>query len=240
MLDIYNIPLYYISFNKNNELENHLKKRGFINVNFFKAIDGRKFNVEDLKNKDLITIRAYNDLVNGREQNSGLSSLGCIGCSMSHYNLWDKCVKNNYPYIIIAENDVNIPQKFTNDDLNDIRNTISQPDGIFVATKNLKTNKNIISLQGLHFYIISNSACKKLIKEAFPIDVQTDHYISHMADKKDIKLYSKPIATQKFHISDVQSSLCIKCILPDNIYFYIALGLLIIGLFVYWFKNRKK
>ena len=77
-MNIYDIPLYYISFDKNINLENHFKNNGFANVNHFKAINGKKFKPIDLKNNNIITIRSFNDLVNGREQHSGLSGIGCI------------------------------------------------------------------------------------------------------------------------------------------------------------------
>jgi len=61
-VDIYKIPLYYISFERNIDLENDLKSQGFIDINHFKAIDGRKFNTEDLFKDNIITIRSYDDL----------------------------------------------------------------------------------------------------------------------------------------------------------------------------------
>jgi hypothetical protein len=44
MVDIFDIPLYYISFEQNGELEQYYRDKGFKKINFFKAIDGRKFD----------------------------------------------------------------------------------------------------------------------------------------------------------------------------------------------------
>jgi GR25 family glycosyltransferase involved in LPS biosynthesis len=238
MIDIYEIPVYYISFKKNVELEKHLKNRGFKNINLYQAVNGKSFNVSDLKKNNIITLRAYNDLINGREQHSGLSGLGCIGCTMSHHNLWKKCVDEKLPYIIIVENDLNIPENFDVDDLEFINNIITKPNGAFFGTfKN--TNKNILGMVGLHFCILSNGACNELIKETFPIDVQTDHYITHMADTGKINIDAKPIAKQKFHLSNVQTSLCVKCLLPNNILFYIGLGVVLVFLVGFYIIKRK-
>ena len=46
-IDIYSIPLYYISFKKNTELEKNLVKTGFNNINHFAAVDGRKLKLRD-------------------------------------------------------------------------------------------------------------------------------------------------------------------------------------------------
>jgi len=241
-MNIYDIPLYYINFTKNINLENHLKENGFTNINHFKAINGKKFNPIDLKNNNIITIRSFNDLLNGRDQASGLSGIGCIGCTMSHYMLWKKCIEKNLPYIIIAENDVFLPNKFTNEDIEFIIKTLSKPKSGFFATYK-SMNNNIIKMTGLQFYILSNSACKELVKEAFPIDVQTDHYISNLADRNKINIDAKPISKQKVHLSSVQTSTCVKCMLPSNInfYIYVCIGilLLVLGCFAIYKKYKS-
>ena len=105
-LFVKSIPVYYIGFNKNTKLENNLSGIGFKDVNHFKAIDGRKFVVDDLIENNTITIRSYNDLIFGRHEHAGIPSLGAIGCTLSHLSLWKLCVDFNMPYIIICEDDV--------------------------------------------------------------------------------------------------------------------------------------
>jgi hypothetical protein len=41
-MNIYSIPVYYISFGKNLKLEKRLVEQGFTNINHFEAIDGKK------------------------------------------------------------------------------------------------------------------------------------------------------------------------------------------------------
>jgi hypothetical protein len=41
-IDLYSIPVYYISFGENLKLEKHLTEQGFVNINHFEAIDGKK------------------------------------------------------------------------------------------------------------------------------------------------------------------------------------------------------
>ena len=47
-IDVFNIPLYYISFDKSLTLENMLKTYNFNNINHFPAVDGRKLTLEKL------------------------------------------------------------------------------------------------------------------------------------------------------------------------------------------------
>ena len=213
-MDIYDIPLYYISFTPKEELENKLKSIGFKNINHFKAIDGRKFDPKELVDNKIITIRAYNDLLSKRSEHIGISSVGAVGCTMSHYELWKKCSKE-LDNIIIVEDDVDINKKLK-DDIN------------FIQTSMLKNNSCVISpvyhdskyLWGLQFYICNKGFCNELIKDTFPIDVQTDAYIYHLSKMNKVNVDIKYIYGQKIHVSSIQD-FCIKCFLPNNLYSYI-------------------
>lgn len=222
MFDIFNIPVYYISFNYEPKLEKNLSEVGFKKITHFKAIDGRKFSLNSLLKEKIISIRSYNDILTIREQHSGMPSLGAIGCTMSHYELWRLCVEKNLPYIAVAESDLHLNK--INPIIQDkIKKILERPNSVFISAH--ITRKKNTHFLGTHFYIISNSACKELIKNAFPIDVQTDAYIAHMDTIKKINLEGFSIGSQKRHTSLIQNW-CIKCLLPTNIWTYILITLL--------------
>ena len=222
MLNIFSIPVYYISFNYETKLEKNLREVGFKNITYFKAIDGRKFSLNSLLEEKIITIRSYNDILTDREQHSGMPSLGAIGCTMSHYELWRLCVEKNLPYIVIAESDLHLNEiKPTIQDK--ITEILEKPNSLFISAH--ITRKKNTHFMGTHFYIVSNSACKELIKNAFPIDVQTDAYIAHMDTIKKINIEGFSIGSQKRHSSLIQNR-CIKCLLPTNLWTYIVIAFL--------------
>ncbi len=66
------------------------------NLEIFNAIDG---NQETLANYNLQAT------TNNKKCNSAFNRLGVVGCFLSHYNLWLKCLKLNEP-IGIFEHDV--------------------------------------------------------------------------------------------------------------------------------------
>jgi GR25 family glycosyltransferase involved in LPS biosynthesis len=239
-IDIFEIPLYYIDLRKNNKLEFELENIGFKNINFFQAVNGRKLDIKKLREDGIITIRSYNDLLNNREQRSGLSSLGAVGCTLSHYFLWQKCVKDNLNYIIIVENDVDL-KKIAEKELKDIQKILSKPKSGFISTV-IKKDNNIYDLIGLQFNIFSNDLCKELVKDALPIDVQTDHYIAHLKTLNNLNVEGFNLFGQKKHKSSIQDS-CFKCELPKNNIFYIIIFiifiLIIIGLVLYFYKYIK-
>jgi hypothetical protein len=239
-VDIYSIPLFYISFKRNRKVEKYLKNLKFKNVNYFKAVDGRKMELSKLiKNKE-ISARVYNDILFGRHEHSGFPGMGGIGCIMSHYELWKKCVDKNFPYIIIVEDDV-ILNNITEKDIDNISKIISKPNGIFVGTSVYK-DKDMISFIGLQFGIYSQSACKELVKKMYPIDIQADHYIAYLNNIKNVSVEGYPISTQSVHLSSNQNELCIKCMLPSSNIFYIFLILfillMVIIFIVRYFRKR--
>lgn len=226
MLNIYEIPSYYISFNKNKELESYLESKGFKEVSFFKAKDGRLFDKDYLYKNNIITIRTYNDLNSIREQHSGIPSLGGIGCTLSHSELWKKCIDDNLPYITIFEDDVTSIKDLTKDELLQIERNLLKENSVLISS-DLKKNGQLNWFHGLEFYIISQGACRKLLERLYPIDVQTDYYLAHLHNIGIINISSiGSISSQKLHKSTIQD-ICIKCLFPTNKFFYLILFLII-------------
>jgi GR25 family glycosyltransferase involved in LPS biosynthesis len=225
-IDIYNIPLYYISFKREKDLETHLTYRGFKDIHHFNAIDGRKFIPKDLLNDGKLSIRGYNDLQEGREQDEGLPSLGAIGCTLSHMELWKKCIQQDLSHILIAEQDMYLYDEISPTDVKSIQEVLKHPKGIFVSAK---INKKPTQFIGTHFYALGREACIELMDSVFPIDVQTDAYMAHMDNIGRVHIEGLPIARQKngFRTSSIQN-VCVKCMLPKRVWFYVIIVLVMI------------
>lgn len=241
MIDIFSIPVYYISFGKNLELEKRLIEQGFTNINHFEAINGKKLKIKELKKKQIITVRTYVDLIKLRSEKWGIPSLGAVGCTLSHNELWKKCVNENMEHIIIVENDLIFKKKFSNEDLEFINDSLKESKSSFFGSLTYKHNRmNVMS--GTQFCILSKDCCKELTKNVFPIDVQTDIYISFLANIGLIKINCKYITTQKNHNSLIQT-ICIKCDLPNNsLFYYLFIFILLCLLFglCYYFYNYRR
>ena len=249
---ILDIPLYYISFNENRDIESHLKDVGFTNINHFPAIDGRKNDIVDLIENNLITIRSYNDLSTQREQHSGLPTLGAVGCTMSHDALWRKCATDpNLPYLIIVEDDVYFKKKIDQNDLNFFHDTLqNNPKSIIISPHYFdekSIDNNLTTFMGSHFYIVTKPACQEIIKYTFPIDVQTDFFLANLYDRKKFNLFNYKIAFQKQHKSQIQTDDCFKCNLPKSwwtyFFFFLAICVVFVTLiisFIFLLKKLKK
>ena len=230
MVNLFNIPVYYISFKPSHTLVKHLLERGFKDVNHFEAVNGRQFEPKELLDARMITIRTYNDLVSTRTQHSGIPSLGAIGCTMSHHALWNMCVELDLPYMAIAEEDLYL-KPINEREQTEIERILSRPNSLYLGTiaHNEKTKPDLI--KGAHFYIVSNAACKALVEEAFPIDVQTDYYLLHMGANKRVAMEGFELGVQKSKGPSSIQNVCVKCILPDHTFIYVIVGIgLLIGI----------
>jgi GR25 family glycosyltransferase involved in LPS biosynthesis len=239
-INIFSIPLYYISFKKNEQLEKELRDVGFTNINHFEAVNGKKLNLDKIIKNNIISVRTYNDLLLGRNEHSGISSLGAIGCSLSHYYLWRKCVNENLSYITIVEDDIKL-KNLSERDIENIKNVIKKDKGLFISPFSDPTNDSVYTFTGTHFYIASNNACKELIKYMFPIDVQLDAYMAHLKTLGYINLEGYHIFGQKVHMSSIQD-ICVKCILPKHSLFYLVwliFVILLIYLSIRYFSKYK-
>jgi GR25 family glycosyltransferase involved in LPS biosynthesis len=242
-IDVFSIPLYYISFKINKETEGVLKEQGFKNIEHFPAINGKKFKKDKLLKDKTISIRSYTDLVSGRDNHSGLPSKGAIGCTLSHALLWEKCVDEDMDYIIIVEEDVLFNSNMKNH-IDNIRTTLSKSNGFFVGS-NIKDN----FFFGTQFCILTKGACDELLKSCFPIDVQTDSYISHLAKTDRISLDGYDMTRQRIDKSSSIQDLCLKCMIPNSNMFYIVILLFILILIIvstfyivkyYHLKSQKR
>lgn len=238
-IDIFSIPLFYISFEPKPKLEKHYAKHGFKNVSHFPAVDGRKMNPETLRKNNVISIRAYNDLRGGRREHSGLSTMGAVGCTMSHCELWKMCIKRNWPYIIIVEEDNKMNGSISKNDQKSIVKILNKPSSVFLSTK-ITNEDHGVHFYGLHFYIPSLNACKAMVKYCYPIDVQTDWYVSHVANMGKIHIEGFSVAGQdKYKSSGVQDG-CIICHLPKNRWFYLGIIIvMLVVIFILLFFRQK-
>lgn len=238
MLDIFKIPMYYISFKRNLDLEKNMSSRGFSDINYFSAVNGKKYRPKNLVNEGIISNSAYVELLGGRQRIAGLPSLGAVGCSLSHYNIWKICIERNLPYIIVVEDDCYMPiiKKY---ELFKIRNILRKNNSVYVSTYMLDKGK-VTMFMLAHFCILSLGACKELVKYMFPIEMQVDAYMAALDTRKIINLDGFFLASQDlFHFSAVQDRKY-QYLLTNDMWYYVSMCSISIIIIVLFHNFVKK
>ena len=101
--------VFVINWERCKEKAEKMKTRlSGVDFSFIKAVDGKQLNEEKLKEMDIKLCNEWKDPYSGRNL-----TWGEVGCMMSHYNIYKKCVEENIDVAIILEDDVTIPDNFT-------------------------------------------------------------------------------------------------------------------------------
>lgn len=225
MVDIYNIPLYYISKHSNNTIEKHYKRYGFRNINHFPLYTD-KINLKSLLDTQKISIRVYDELNLGKTDYTGISDIEELKYMITVFKLWELCIKQGLQFICIC-NEKNRMEKRLGDSKKGIEDMLE--------------NRNSLITSGSEFMICSIGACKNLVKYFYPINISLNNYFQNVEKRGDIFWDDLSLSTNydKFPIKDS----CRLCWLPDNKWVYICITILIvslvIGTIIYFKKYRN-
>ena len=121
MLNINKIKCYIINLERcPNKKENMIDRLIYplISYEIINAVDGRNINEEYMKYNNYSILEEWKDPSNNRKL-----TLGEIGCSLSHYNIYKTILKNKDEYAIILEDDAILVDNFY-DKVNTIINNL--------------------------------------------------------------------------------------------------------------------
>ena len=94
-------------------------------VTFIEAVDGNELTNQNLKEKNISLVKDYRDPYSGRNM-----TWGEVGCTLSHFKVYDRCIKENIDIAIIFEDDIMIPPLFE-EKLNDTLTRLKEMDWEF-------------------------------------------------------------------------------------------------------------
>ena len=78
-----------------------------MDVTFIEAVDGNDLTHKKLKEENISLVEDYRDPYSGRNM-----TWGEVGCTLSHYKVYDRCIKENTDIAVILEDDILIPRWF--------------------------------------------------------------------------------------------------------------------------------
>jgi glycosyl transferase family 25 len=237
-IPIEDIPNYMICLERSGKCKKTFQgvKSLFPNSKKFSAIDSKDLDINDSRISYLARGKINMKL---DVDHDDISSLGAVGCYLSHVELWKKCVELNKP-IIVTEDDILLSEK----NRKEIRRIY----------KNIPVNSNFTSLlyipslsswhkcekdnwceihtrgiRGTQMYYITPKGAKMLLKHALPITMQVDAYISYICGtNKDMNgyMWKRNPNINTIGESFIGHDLNIRKFLPESNTFYISIILI--------------
>lgn len=205
------IPIYVISVN--NDISFNFQKY-FSNVNIYSAIDTRNTTPTKLLNNNIITWRAYNDLVNGRKDHFGFSGIGAIGLYLTYRKI---LMENKYQNknILICEQDClinDIPEFLRK--IKNLNNNSNFDCAVFGANyhSNGNTTKDFIyyknSFVFTHSILWSPLGIQQILNYINDkIEIQLDSFLSQLTinGKLNLLMETNKTTSQELHESLLQN-----------------------------------
>ena len=197
------------------------------NVTFFEAVDGKTLSSDYIR--QVVSLRTYHNIQKShRALDIEISTLGGVGCYLTHFKIWNDMINNGHDTILVLEDDfvTRSAYKTIATYLNNIPNDYCIAflyHGSVPFTNSYKflneywSLSNNTRMYGTLGYVLSRDCAKDLIKGAFPIEMQVDAYINHLtrySDKQSKRLYSNinlfGHEAEGFFDTDIQD-MCISC-----------------------------
>ena len=201
----------------------------------------RAFNGKSLKNYEKdprISLRTrFNIRRNYRRSHHEIATLGAIGASFSHMNLWKRFVASGEPYCLVFEDDARI----TTDVIHKVHRVWKEiPDtwgmwvlGYYSPTMVIEPLSKapwnrVINFTAAHAYILKRETAKKLLEDVLPVEMHIDHYMSVCSVMKGFNILQNSEINVPFwgletgpRINDSNTSQhkrrgCTVCNVPDD------------------------
>ncbi len=179
----------------------------------FERFDAVAGSTVDIQTDTRISMRAKRNIKQKmRRDHEDINTVGAIGAYLSHTEIWKRVLNNSEPYAVVFEDDASVPADFLErlklayselnllDGLPDIW-AFSYPWSFYYRTKgrslpqdvpeNLRGNWILNSCPGgLGGYFITKEGAKKLLENAFPIDMHVDLYMCLCVEMKKVQCVS--------------------------------------------------
>lgn len=169
-----------------------LNKMGFYPTRF-SAVNGKELDL-----RSIVHPKAMESINKGYRREHYELSVGAVGCSMSHFQIWEKLLKSCYDKFYVFEDDT-VPM-FSMDVCNQYIKMLPNDWDILLLGGLYKVYSDLfgteLPLQRVykfyctHGYVIRNGKnLEKLLQKAYPISKQIDSWLSDLAFTEQIKIY---------------------------------------------------
>jgi GR25 family glycosyltransferase involved in LPS biosynthesis len=227
------IPIHCITLDRRTDRWKHVSEEAAktgLKIHRFSAVDAKSFVAH--KHPKITLATSHNIYYGTRRSHYEISAAGAIGCSLSHFKLWEQLLASSAPAYIVFEDDISLPvgikaklETVVNSappdwDVIQLQQSIfrdGSPSCKPIADQ--KPWQLCTSLMGTHAYIVSRRGAKRLLEKAYPIELHVDAYMAYMARMEHIRMLWNPLVDIKAMdpVSDIDHGNCHLCNVPSNL-----------------------
>ena len=208
-LDIFNIPTYVINMKERSDRWKrftdqpavHTLKRLKRSI----AVNGKKL---DPLNDNRISVRTrLNIFRNYRRSHHEIATLGAVGSSLSHIDIWKKFLKSSAKYCLVMEDDAIITEQALIT-VNDLIPKLPanwgvwllgyyKPNLVYEAMPQTPWNR-VYNFTACHAYLLTRPAARILLADANPVESHIDHYMGNISILKNNLIVQHPAVHIEF------------------------------------------
>ena len=203
VLDIFNIPAYVVSMKERPDRWKRFTDQPAVhmlkNLKRSNAVNGKKL---DPLNDSRISVRSrLNIFRNYRRSHHEVATLGAVGCSLSHIEIWKKFLKTGSKYCLIMEDDAIITEQALKE-VNELIPKLPASWGIWILgcykpnlvyeVMPLKPWNRVYNFTASHAYLLTRPAARILLADANPIESHVDHYMGNISILKNNLIVQTP------------------------------------------------
>ena len=231
-IDIRKHPIYCINLDKRPErykffMNQHGTRE--LKIERVSAVDGSLLDI--VNNPHISNTTKYNILHKTRRSHREIDTVGAIGCSMSHYSVWNKFLETKEPYCLVLEDDAQVIVGLWKYILAASSSKLERGFDVWCLSYKLAENKKLlqvsnadsawkspVSFWGTSAYIISRRGAERLIDGFFPIECHLDRYmcLKSMLGRIQLILHSDFKTYTLYYGTDIQLNKCHLCDYPDD------------------------
>jgi GR25 family glycosyltransferase involved in LPS biosynthesis len=237
--NLFHMPAYLINMDERKDrLERFMGQDSvrYMRVRRLKATNGKA--IKNFKKDKRISLRTrYNIVRNYRRSHHEIATLGAVGASLSHIDLWKRFVASGEPYCLVFEDDARVRLDIIHQ-VHRLWPTLPKSWGIWLLgyyEPNMtiealpeKPWNRVINFSAAHAYILKREAAQKLLEDVLPIEMHIDHYMGMCGMMKEFTLLQHPEINVPFwgfetgpRINDSNTSQhkkrgCTVCKVPDD------------------------
>ena len=217
-LNIFNVSTYVINMPERGDRWERFTDqpvvKEFQKLKKFAGTNGKKLDL--IKDKRISLHTKLNIYRNYRRSHHEIATLGAIGASLSHINVWKTFVESGEKYCLVLEDDVILTQTQM-DQVNELIPTLPHDWGMWILgfyRPNLITQPllkkpwhRVYNFTAAHAYLLTRETAKKLLEEPFPVETHIEFYMTGSSIlKKFLMVYHPDVHVEFFKKKRVRNS----------------------------------